>query len=79
MSRFREEMKVIPPLANILATIVIGIVPVGFVLYGIYIAGRGHEGWRPIIPMIFGSLACVVFACYILLLGYIAGDAKRRG
>ena len=79
MSRFRDEMKVIGPVARTIATLVIGIVPVAFILYSIYIAGRGHAGFHSVIPLVFGALACAVFACYILLLGYIAGDAKRRG
>jgi len=80
MSRFRDEMKVISPVARTIATIFVGIVPVAFVIYGIYMATPGHEGMGfTAIPFILGTLACIVFACYILLLGYIAGDAKRRG
>ena len=79
MNRFSDEMKVIPrgawALALVLPIIFIG----GFVLYLIAAARSTDDGGFPLPFLVILFFITVVFFVYVLLLGYIAGDARRRG
>src|SRR4030095_11327840 len=78
MNRLRDEMKVIPrPVyaLSVLLTLGILIGVVAFQLVEVYSAS--NFGFLPLFAiLIFIGLS---FSIYILLVGYIYGDARRRG
>jgi hypothetical protein len=76
MSRFSEEMKVVPRSAWIIATVLTVCTPL--VLLGLSAAGELDTG-LPLPVYVVGALICVLLFFYILLLGYVAGDSRRRG
>jgi hypothetical protein len=79
MSRLNEEMKIIPRAAWRIATILCIGVPLVACLFWVLFA-PSTESRVPPIPILFvGALICATLFVYILLLGYIAGDARRRG
>jgi hypothetical protein len=82
MSRFSEEMKIIPRTARVLAVLAILLVPfflVGYVVLTRLNYGReGHTGFVPLVAL-FGLLGMAALSIFILIVGYIAGDARRRG
>jgi hypothetical protein len=69
MSRFSEEMKIIPKTAWWIA----GIIGGGIIATCVALALRGHP------EALLFSIIGVIFVPYILFIGYIAGDSKRRG
>jgi hypothetical protein len=79
MSRFSEEMKVIPKAARItamLAYLTVALAFLGFVLFG-------HDSGVASMPEV-GKVLMIVFpgillAIWVLLIGYVYADAKRRG
>src|SRR6185295_14796327 len=78
MNRFSEEMKVIPKGAWALAAVVCLGLPIAFVAYAILESQQNMFGivapeWFIFLPIF------VLFFFYLLLVGYIYGDAKRRG
>jgi RNA polymerase subunit RPABC4/transcription elongation factor Spt4 len=79
MSRFTEEMKVIPKGARIVA----GFAYVGWaVLFTLLFMFSHDQGLQstPQVGKFFVIFAAGLFlATYILLIGYVNGDAKRRG
>jgi hypothetical protein len=81
MSRLREEMKVIPRGAWLLALLLCVVVPLGLCVYWLLTgepSGPGALG-RHAPALLAGALAFAVFSVYLLILGYIVGDARRRG
>jgi hypothetical protein len=74
MGRLSEEMSVIPTVAWVLA-VVCWLGSMAFVTFGI---SRADDG-----PWAFWALLVTVpplfFAIWILLIGYVNGDARRRG
>jgi RNA polymerase subunit RPABC4/transcription elongation factor Spt4 len=79
MSRFSEELKVIPNGARIVAGVVYAGWIVLFTLLFMYSHDQGMQSMPAIgkFFVVFG--AGLVLAVYILLIGYVNGDAKRRG
>jgi len=77
MSRFSEEMKIVPRVARVLAVLSLLSVPCFVVVF--VLLNRLHGGARWIPLGLIGIAATVAFAIYILVVGYIAGDARRRG
>lgn len=79
MSHFSEELKVIPKTARFIA----GLAYVGWAVLWILVLMFSHDEGLQNMPMvgkvflIFG--AGFVLAMYVLLIGYVHGDAKRRG
>jgi hypothetical protein len=73
MSRFRDELRVIPIVAWILASI-IGLV-MGAAAVGVRLIGQplGFAEFFLIIPI------AIFLVIYVLLAGYVYGDARRRG
>jgi membrane protease YdiL (CAAX protease family) len=78
MSRLREEMKLIPTAAWVIAIVLYLVIAV--------------FSWRVFIPrdedfsywprwglMLFTVMMPLFLAVYVLLIGYVAGDARRRG
>jgi lipid-A-disaccharide synthase-like uncharacterized protein len=81
MSRLREEMKVIPSGAWSAALLLCAVLPVGLCVYWIingYPSGPSAIS-RHAPELIVGCLAFAFFSVYILIIGYIVGDARRRG
>ncbi len=69
------EVSIIPVWAWILAVI-------GFaVMQGVcnVVLARQHDTPPPVVRALLGLLAGAVAACYLLLIGYITRDARRRG
>ncbi len=77
MSTFRDEVKLISPVAWVIALGVLVVIPLSVILYTTFAVGQTHGFFA--IPLIFLSLACIVAFFYVLALGYIAADARRRG
>jgi RNA polymerase subunit RPABC4/transcription elongation factor Spt4 len=79
MSRFRDEMKVIPKAARVIAVLAYIATVLGFTLFVLF----AHDAGLARTPAV-GKLALIIFpgfviAMYVLLIGYVYGDAKRRG
>src|SRR5512138_2075692 len=79
MSRFNDEMSIIPRAAWRTAVVLCVILPLAICALVFLTRLRGGEtGFLP--PVLFvGAFICVALFVYILILGYIAADAKRRG
>ena len=79
MSRFSEEMKVIPRPAWAIA-VVLGLLFIGALfLYERIVVTDTTFQFGSLLPVFFGGFAFVMFSVYVLLVGYIYGDARRRG
>jgi hypothetical protein len=78
MSRFREELRIIPATAKWIAALV---GPAAGVALGVVMCLPPGDVNRPPIPVriLLSALLAVVIAAIILLDGYIYGDARRRG
>ena len=79
MSRFTEELKIIPKTARIIA----GFAYVAAVVFWILMFLFSHDREMQSLPEA-GKIAVVllpgvILACYVLLIGYGNGDARRRG
>jgi hypothetical protein len=73
MSRIREELKVVPPAARLTAVVpwlafaaVVGLVGIP----------EGHLAWP---EYLVSTLIPLFLSVYVLLIGYVNGDARRRG
>jgi RNA polymerase subunit RPABC4/transcription elongation factor Spt4 len=79
MSRFSEEMKIIPTPARVVAVLVYFLVAGGFWALLTF----GHDPGMNRMPLIgLGALiflAPIPLVCWTLLIGYVNADAKRRG
>jgi hypothetical protein len=78
MSRLSEEMKVIPRPAWVIAIVAALVVPCLVFVFVILNQTHSDTGWIPIAALI-GLGVMLTAATYTLLIGYIAGDARRRG
>lgn len=83
MSRFNEETKIIPRSAWVIAVVVALIIPICmflFVLFNRMNYGRTpeHMGWFAV-PILVGLAIMLAVGTYILIIGYIAADSRRRG
>jgi RNA polymerase subunit RPABC4/transcription elongation factor Spt4 len=79
MSRFREELKVIPNAAWIVGWVLYFCVGIGFTL--LFTLG-GDPGMQRMPLPVKGLLALVpglMLVAYVALIGYVNGDSKRRG
>jgi RNA polymerase subunit RPABC4/transcription elongation factor Spt4 len=79
MSRFTDELKVIPRTARLIAALVWVLATAGFFL----LVTQGHDrdlvnapGAMRVFVMVFPPLVVTIYA---LLIGYVYADAKRRG
>jgi hypothetical protein len=83
VNRLREELKVIPWLAWVIAVALPCVVVIGGLFFAFGIAHTdGNEGpgrfmiaW----PIFVCTIIAVSLFVYTLMVGYIAGDARRRG
>ena len=81
MNRFREEVKVIPVVARVLAFILaIGGLGLYFTMTGVTFP-RDEEGpvWPGFFMYLVGVFMTTMFFIWTLLIGYVYGDARRRG
>jgi hypothetical protein len=78
MNRFSEEMRIIPKIFWALATIACLGLPALIFGYAIVNSRQHMLGMRTDELLIFVPIFAI-FALYLLLVGYICGDAKRRG
>lgn len=80
MSRFNEEMKIIPQSAWTIATaLCVGVPMLCYVFWAVVLAHGSTSRIPPLPLMVVAVLISAAMYIYILVLGYIAGDAKRRG
>ena len=78
MSRLREEMKVIPGTAWLIAVLLY--VAFGLLSWFIFIPRDPDLNQRPIWAMaLFAVVIPSFLAIYVLLIGYVNRDARRRG
>ncbi|MBI3682935.1 MAG: zinc-ribbon domain-containing protein [Acidobacteria bacterium] len=78
MSRMREEMKVVPRAAWVTA----GCVYLGLVLILWFVAYRHEPGmgaWPEWLKVVFSAGVPLMMFLYVLFIGYVYGDARRRG
>ena len=78
MSRLSEEMKIIPRVARVLAVLSILAVPCVVALLVLLKRLQGDTGWVPFAALL-GLTGMAAISIFILVVGYIAGDARRRG
>jgi len=80
MNRLREEMKVIPRPAFVLA-VALGVLFLVALFAFQMVDFDADSGFRfPLLfPALMAAFALVFFSVFILLVGYIYGDARRRG
>jgi RNA polymerase subunit RPABC4/transcription elongation factor Spt4 len=74
-ARFSDEVRSIPLWAAVLSTIGFLGVLVAFIV----VLGHDPKAPPPVLRALFGVLVGTIAACYILLVGYINQDARRRG
>jgi hypothetical protein len=78
MSRFREELRVFPMVAWLIAIVVV--VCTEFLLLRFAFADDANvRNWPFSAQVGLSTFTALIVAAYILLVGYIARDAKRRG
>jgi hypothetical protein len=78
MSRFQEELRVIPIPAWVIATLTA--VCMEFMLMLLAVPDDPKvRNWPFSAQFALSTFAALVLAAYILLVGYVSGDAKRRG
>jgi RNA polymerase subunit RPABC4/transcription elongation factor Spt4 len=79
MSRFSEELKVIPRAARIVAAI--AYISMTALFAGLWRFGNPSDfaGQPLAAKLLLTCLAGIFMAIYVLLIGYVNGDAKRRG
>jgi hypothetical protein len=78
MSRFREELRVVPMAAWVIATL--AVVCMEFLLLRFAFADDANvRNWPFSAQVALSTFTALIVAAYILLVGYVSGDAKRRG
>ncbi len=77
MNRFSDGMRIIPKTAWVVATILYLSVAVAFWL-GPISHERVMKAWPMQLQLLLTLLAPLVLFIYVLLIGYVYGDAKRR-
>jgi hypothetical protein len=78
MSRFREEMRVIPTAVWFLAVAAYLATAALLLAYG-FAENKDLATWTDGGKFVLAVLVSIVPLVYILLIGYVFGDAKRRG
>jgi hypothetical protein len=81
MSRFTEELKIIPRPARIIAVVAALLVPFAALSFVVVVRMKPtHDSlaWVPFAALA-GVAVMLMLSVYVLLVGYIVGDARRRG
>jgi hypothetical protein len=79
MSRFSEEMKLIPTPAKVVAVLIYVLWAIGFWLMFTYSSDPGMSHMPQLGAAALMFLASIPVVIWILLIGYVNADAKRRG
>src|ERR1700677_3127389 len=79
MSRFSEELKVVPKAARIIAGLVYAGSIIAWTLIFTFSRDQGLQSTPEAGKIALVLLPGLVLAIYVLLIGYVNGDAKRRG
>jgi len=79
MSRFSEEFKVIPKPARIIAGFAYVVALAFWILMLKFSHDPGLQGIPAVAKVALVFLPGVVLVFYVLLIGYVNGDARRRG
>jgi RNA polymerase subunit RPABC4/transcription elongation factor Spt4 len=79
MSRFKEELKVIPGTARFIAAFVYIALAAAFALYVMFSHDHGLACMPAVGKLLMIVGVGIVPAIYVLLIGYVYADAKRRG
>ncbi len=78
MSGFNNQLRVIPRIAWILA--VVAYLCLSILLFAVALPGDRHmREWNPIGQILFAFGIPLFVFVFVLLVGYVYGDAKRRG
>jgi Double zinc ribbon len=78
MSRFQKELKVIPRIAWIIGLLIY--FGMGLLLFTVALPSDNHmRMWDPSLQLLFSFGIPLILFAYVLLVGYVYGDAKRRG
>lgn len=77
MTRFRDELRLIPSGVWVIAAMVYLLMVMAFMI----LVSRDPEfaSWHPTFREMFMFLVPLPLFVYVLLVGYVYGDAKRRG
>jgi RNA polymerase subunit RPABC4/transcription elongation factor Spt4 len=79
MSRFSEELKVIPKTARIIAGIAYVVAVVFWILMFTFSHDQGLQSIPEAAKVALVFFSGLMLAFYVLLIGYVNGDARRRG
>jgi hypothetical protein len=79
MSRFTQELKVIPGTVRFFAVIIYIVAAVGFALFAAFSHDEGLAHIPEIGKVLLTVCMGIVPAIYLLFIGYVYADAKRRG
>jgi len=78
MSRFQKELKVIPGIAWIIG--LVGYIGFGILAFTVLVpSDHTLRTWNPSLQFLFSFGIPLFLLAYVLLAGYVFGDAKRRG
>jgi len=79
-SHFQREFAIIPNVARVIGIIGFAVVQICLLVLLPHFAGHMHEEIPPRALMVLISIVGgAFFACFILLVGYVNADTKRRG
>src|SRR5208337_1187714 len=73
-TRFKDEIRIIPPWVFFLATLVLLLMVVLLVV----VVGRDHNAPPLALRCLLGVIAGTLLGCYVVLIGYVNRDAGRR-
>ena len=79
MSRFKQELKVIPGAARFIAAFAYIALAVAFSLFVAFSHDQGLANTPQVGKLLMILGVGIVPAIYVLLIGYVYADAKRRG
>jgi len=79
MSRFKQELKIIPSTARFIAVLAYFAVAITFTLFVLFSNDPGLARTPEVGKLLLIALPGLFLALYALLIGYVYADAKRRG
>jgi RNA polymerase subunit RPABC4/transcription elongation factor Spt4 len=79
MSRFRQELKVIPGAVRVIAALIYIVVTMALTLFVMFSHDQGLANTPAVGKLMVIVLGGIVPAIWALLIGYVYADAKRRG
>jgi quinol-cytochrome oxidoreductase complex cytochrome b subunit len=79
MNRFKDEVKIIPKAAWAIGIVLCVVIPLFLLTVAVADVGPGRFINRDIPVALIIAIACIFAFTYILIIGYIAADSRRRG